>query len=301
MNINYFILITLFYNISTCYAFNIHKYFEEFHEDFRAETVIYNLLKKWPLNKNIDYVYAPWHSLERNTRLKLKPDLNDLAHLKFNNAFTVCSFDNYERLLPFFKSIGLKTVFSSSGNNTKFDGIDIITIPYFARNNIKPNAKKDIFYSFIGNVRSHKSRAQIFNMIHPKNTVLIKRDIFHYNNKNEALIKKMEKEYADVLSRSRFSLCPRGQSAGTYRFWESLQAGAIPVLISDNYKLPESFDWNSCIIIIKESEIKNLYSILIRISQQKEEELRRNCIAAFEHFCGKNFTRLIRRYYRNKN
>lgn len=36
--------------------------------------------------------------------------------------------------------------------------------------------------------------------------------------------------YNEILSRSRFSLCPSGNGYDTYRFWESLCYGAIPIV-----------------------------------------------------------------------
>jgi hypothetical protein len=67
---------------------------------------------------------------------------------------------------------------------------------------------------------------------------------FHENLKRKNI-------YFDTLSKSRFSLCPRGSAPSSLRFWESLKCGAIPILISDDWILPE-YDWDTCIIRISE-------------------------------------------------
>src|SRR5437763_1885888 len=82
----------------------------------------------------------------------------------------------------------------------------------------------------------------------------------------------------------KYYLCPRGVGPNTIRFWESLQAGAIPVLISDNMALPKGFNWDNCIIRIREKDILSINSILVSISPKKEEEMRENCLIAYELF-----------------
>jgi hypothetical protein len=44
--------------------------------------------------------------------------------------------------------------------------------------------------------------------------------------------------YGRELATSRFVLCPRGVASNTIRFFESLMFGRIPVLVSDDAKLP---------------------------------------------------------------
>lgn len=99
--------------------------------------------------------------------------------------------------------------------------------------------------------------------------------------------KDYDKQFTEILAQSRFSLCPAGIRPGTRRFWESLKAGAIPILISDEMRLPECWDWNSTIIRIPQWKIERFphkieSSIILPPGQ--EEKMRRNCIAAHEFF-----------------
>jgi len=67
--------------------------------------------------------------------------------------------------------------------------------------------------------------------------------------------------YVNLLYNSKFTIIPRGTSVGlSYRLIESMSAGSIPVIISDNHVLPFSdmINYNKFSISIKEKTIKNL-------------------------------------------
>jgi hypothetical protein len=219
--------------------------------------------------------------------------------LKLNGGFTVCCHDLYEPLIPILKKIGVNVLFASGATKKKHENIEIVSIPYFTINGTYPANKKDILYSFIG-AATHKVRKNLFQMKHDKQTIMIRRDIFHLSQKDLELRKKNAKEYKDILSRSRFALCPRGAGAGSFRLWESLQAGAIPILISDDYLLPPGFNWPTCIIRIKEKDIAKIPELIARIPKDKEEYMRKQCLRAYSLYSGKNFDRVIREYYKDK-
>jgi len=109
-----------------------------------------------------------------------------------------------------------------------------------------------------------------------------------------------EREYQDILQRSRYSLCPRGSSVSSVRFWESLHAQAIPILISDNWVLPD-WDWDNTVLKITEDEFEKLSyedikNILKDISTEKEQAMRSNCALAYDTFKTSNFSNYIRKH-----
>jgi hypothetical protein len=275
----------------------IYNFFEELYDKRRTEYIALKLLQKKPIKKNINFLAAPWHVLHVHNLHNKKPNFSDLQHLKLNGGFAVCAHDNYRDLIPLLKQIGINTLFAAGASKNNNDNFNVICIPYYSMNGVKPAKNKDIYYSFLGSL-THPIRKKIFELKHPKNTVVIRREQFHYNMPDKVLRAKREEEYRNILSRSRFSLCPRGASPGSIRFWESLEAGAIPILISDDYQLPKGFDWRKCIIKVAEKDITRISEILARVSPAQEAELRRNCLVAYKRFSGKNFANIIRNYYK---
>ena len=171
-------------------------------------------------------------------------------------------------------------------------------MPHVAPNSIAPAKIKDIFYSFIGNAspRTHPLRQALLRMPLLENCVIKARETWHFHVSIE-LKEEYKKEYQDVLARSRYSLCPRGAGPGTIRFWESLRAGAIPVVFADDLALPAEVNWDDCIIRIPEKDLYLLNNILQAITPERETQLRENCCKVYELFSGENFVRTIRLYY----
>ena len=126
-------------------------------------------------------------------------------------------------------------------------------------------------------------------MKHPSQTVIKERKNWINHEGKE--------EFKQVLARSRFSLCPRGYAPNSIRFWESLQAGAIPLLISDTARLPEGFDWNRCCIRVAEKDIETIPDIIKTISPDQELKMREACFDAYKMFSGENFISPITRFY----
>ncbi len=270
------------------------------------ESIAYNLLLKKPLDAKINYVAIPWSSLLNDS--KESASMIDKIKVAFqgihiDNGFTICyrwgCHFLQKKLVDVLKKIGIDCIFTPRATRQELivDGICIEPFPYYSMNSCEPDFNKDILYSFIGNRRTHKIRDLIFTIKHPSNTVVIDRGEPVLHLQDAGLRIALIEEYKDVLSRSRFSLCPRGVYANSIRFYESLQAGAIPILISDAARLPDGFDWDRCIIHVKESEIHLIPNIIMKITPKKEETMRQACLEAYALFSGDLFVSVIRNYY----
>lgn len=293
----FFLLIFL-----NCNALQFHEYltdmWNENYEGVPYEQIVYNLLKDKPLKHNANYLVVPWvYLIDRN-------EFDKLPDVKFKGGFTVCGHWNYLKIIPQLQKMGIDTLFTPHAHHDIYKGIKIVSIPHFAPNGTAPSAK-DIYYSYIG-ASSHGVRKDLFKIKLPNNCVMVERQNWHFQlakftDPAELQInaKKEKEEYQDVLARSRFSLCPRGAGHGTLRLWESLQAGAIPVLLADGYILPPGFDWDSCLVKLKENEVNKINDSLAKISPEQELLMRSNCLKYYHDFCNDNLIKVIDYYYQN--
>jgi hypothetical protein len=255
------------------------------------------------------YFAVPWNLVSLEA---VEQELTrKLAGKKIKNGCTVVVNLSwkFDELLPFFRRMGIKTVFTpcaTIGNleYKKYDKITIVPFPYFAENEVKPAPTKDILYCFIGScVRVHPARAAIFNISHPKNAIVIRRDSW--------MDPRGVDEYKDVLSRSRYCLVPPGALAppipnavaepGAIRFYEALSAGAIPVLINDRWLLPYGYNWKRCVVRVAEKDVELIPQILANISPEREKKMRAAALEAYHMFSGKNFISAIRNHFKNNS
>lgn len=280
----------------------------ESHTDFfsqnpvQTEALAYRQLKENPLDNDICYLAVSWYDLIKNKKL------HEVSHLKAPGGFTVCQHIRYHEILPVLKQMGVKTLFASHADMDDSE-IDIVPFPH-ATNLSLPKTSKDIWYSFVGfdsttpYFTNYPLRRLFFNQSHPENALVIERSLWHFDRdvyktayQSRESQDREKTEYADILSRSRFSICLRGSGVNSIRFWESLEAGAIPVVIADGMRLPDGFDWKSCVLWLPEKDISRLSELLEQITPEREEAMREACIRAFGLFSGNQLTKCIEHYF----
>jgi hypothetical protein len=222
-------------------------------------------LTKFSLDSRVSVI--PWRSINSEGGLN-KIDIPLGQSLIYNFSWTIPSIvKKISSLKP------TKVFCCSPSKNLNFEQVPF---PYYVGSDILHSDKKDIMLSFIG-WNNSKLRNRIFE-IYKDRSVFIPMSKFND--------KEGRKTFCSVLARSKFSLCPRGLGSGTYRFWESLKAGAIPILLSDEYILPNGWDWENTIIRLKESDLQFNLKIdaAINKARLREELMRENCIKAYNFF-----------------
>jgi hypothetical protein len=123
---------------------------------------------------------------------------------------------------------------------------------------------KDIFASFTGSP-THHIRNKIYSELSGNPKYILSSSIGYWH-------------FRDVMSRSIFSLCPRGYGQTSFRICESLQVESIPVYIYDEPLIPfnDLLRFEEYGVLIHESNLSDIDSILSSISNSEIDRLVQN-------------------------
>jgi Exostosin family len=138
----------------------------------------------------------------------------------------------------------------------------------------------DYLFCFIGSTRTHRSRGRVMNLMHPRayleDTSV---DIAQVKKNNPFIMVDYQTDakthYGDIISRSKFVLCPRGYAASTWRLFETMKAGRVPVIISDQWVPPDGPAWETFSIRVKENQISHIPALLEQYEFEAEAMSRR--------------------------
>ena len=155
-------------------------------------------------------------------------------------------------------------IFSMGGafNTPKGKNSKIIPLPLLYNHNfLEDEEEKKYIASYLGR-NTHKTRSKLQEKLSNK-------EDFYINNLSSMSSEIGEdniKLFENLMKRSHFSLCPRGYGPTSFRLYESIKMGVVPVYISDNFFLPfqDVIDWKKFSILLKDKHIKKLPKILQR-------------------------------------
>lgn len=140
------------------------------------------------------------------------------------------------------------------GNKGNYD-IPLLAEPQFP----DLNEERNIYCSFIGRYDTHPCRVKMQD--HLKNN----KDFQFYPSQNFEI-------YKQILNRSTFTLAPRGYGYTSFRIYEAILAGSIPVYIWEDKKvLPfeDELDWNEFCIIVQSNKINDIPELLKKVDIEK--------------------------------
>lgn len=88
-----------------------------------------------------------------------------------------------------------------------------------------------------------------------------------FSDKDKARLKN---SFNQQLNDCSFILCPKGDGISSRRFYETLAAGRIPILISDHYELPlgQHIDYSKFVVRAPENDIENIDKYLDKIDRE---------------------------------
>ena len=270
------------------------------------------------------YVGLPWATIiDKNIDLEIIRNAlsTKVDRHKFN--ITCCQHIYFKRLIPLFKDIGIKVLYTPHKviNEDMIEGIIIKPCPLFAVNveddrknamfkNVDfMNVQRTLLYSFQGAYQSiylSRIREEILKLeygtgmglhVKPRDVHIKNIGEWHFNKtvysdaQNKAgkidtstIHEDNTTEYNEILLKSTFSLCPSGTGPNSIRFWESLAVGSIPVLLSDTLDLPRHPAWEMAIIRVPESQIQHVDRFLRGIPPQDVIYRRRLCLQIYQYF-----------------
>jgi hypothetical protein len=140
------------------------------------------------------------------------------------------------------------------------------------------NPHPDLLFSFMGANRN-SIRNSIFALRHKDAYV---EDTTSYNMFVGPPELERKRKYAEVLSRSRFVLCPRGGGSSSYRLFETMQSGRVPVILSDDWEPPIGPAWAEFSLRVAESKATVLPTMLDALDDDVAAAMGRKARRAWE-------------------
>jgi hypothetical protein len=136
----------------------------------------------------------------------------------------------------------------------------------------KPNPvyPKKYLFSFLGALCADPARAKLFDIKHDRYYVKDTSDKYAWEL-SDSDRKEYAKTYAAICFQSKFILCPRGNSPNSYRLYESLKIGIVPVIISDDWVPSIGPRWEEFSIRVPEKDIANIPALLEKMEPESSK------------------------------
>jgi hypothetical protein len=190
--------------------------------------------------------------------------------------FTVCQHDQApQEILP-----PDTLVFSAGG---LYQGPAQVPIPLVGSRIRDPIAvkPKEVFCSFVGSL-THPMRKEIWDTYREDPAFRFVAFDQWTPNVSPARLEL----FTGLTERSRFTLCPRGFGPTSFRLYEAMQLGSVPVYVSDHHHLPwtDEIDWNEIAVVVRRSEIRRLGERLRAIDDASYQRMLTNIQRVYDDY-----------------
>jgi hypothetical protein len=140
---------------------------------------------------------------------------------------------------------------------------------------LEPSPMKErprYLFSFLGSFDTHPLRRQLAALSGVRGFVRdTSIDEGRGYGKPQNMYEQWHAEYARVLQDSMFVLCPRGVAPSSYRIFEAMKAGRVPVIIADQWVIPAGPDWTEFSLRVSEKRLQDVPKILEEVSDRGAE------------------------------
>ena len=131
-----------------------------------------------------------------------------------------------------------------------------------------PISKRPLhLFSFCGSFDTHPLRRRLAALGSAQGFVRdTSKDEGRGFGKSADTYREWQAEYFRVMHDSMFVLCPRGVAPSSYRIFESLKAGRVPVIIADDWVPPSGPNWTEFSLRVPEAHLHDVPRILERLA-----------------------------------
>jgi len=153
-------------------------------------------------------------------------------------------------------------------------GCDFRSIESFSKADEHDNQEILCYCNF--SINTHPSRKRIYDGIkhRPCMTIENMQTWMNYSISRDDFFTK--------LGQSKFVLCPRGNGLDTFRFYDSIYAGSIPILVKEQYHDNDIFKEIPMLLLKDEKEFKNLNWDSLTKHYEKLKKLRKDKYDSFD-------------------
>jgi hypothetical protein len=125
----------------------------------------------------------------------------------------------------------------------------------------------EYLFCFVGSTRTHSVRSRILSLKHPRAYLRDTTAAVPAEERNKTFFmvdygSNDNADYGRILSRSKFVICPRGYAPSSWRLFETMKAGRVPVIVSDQWVPPEGPAWENFSIRVRQKDIAQIPRIL---------------------------------------
>ena len=250
----------------------IYSTYPPYHVGDYIEDYFFNYFMKSKIKTDRIYLPISWTSVYNNNgnnenNIELQKYLDTLDPDK--KYFTVCQHEeaptqNLPKNTIVFSASG-KIFEKNNSNNYK-------PIPLICSKIKKPDLKKDrdIFCSFVG-ANTHSIRRKLKEQLKDDSNYYFEMSDWELN-----VSKQKESNFKNITERSIFTLCPRGNGPTSFRMYEAMQLGSIPVYVYDVKWVPyeKDINWLDICVFVHEHEIPHIKEMLENISEERIDFMR---------------------------
>ncbi len=230
---------------------NFEAYFYDYFKDNKFDT---------------DYIYIPVQWTNYLISKNYGKNIEELKKFIHNNLeankkyFTIVQYAGGPLVtMPNTLIFSMGGTFNTKNHKTS----KVIPLPLIYDGIIeKRNNKKNYLASYIGRP-THDIRLKIEKKLNSVDNFFIK----NLDSMDSTIGNRNLNLFTDMINQSHFSICPRGFGPTSFRLYESIKAGTIPIYITDKFFLPfkEFLDWQEFSVLLKPRKISSIPKIVDRI------------------------------------